>query len=291
MSGFAVRQAAPGSIARLQRSGSGRFYNRIVLSITASLAVLSYRGVLGGGALAQSVLFDFDNAPVHSPLPLSLTVGGVTAHFSATGQGFSIQAANVLGFTPVGFSGACIYPSSVFAADLIIDFDSPLTSFSILYAPEEYACDSSATMKATAYTAGAVVGSSTTNANAGTWPSETLAFSSAQSFDQVVIHYQAPPVTGGDWGPIFMADNMIVTPAPPPIVLTNVMKLPNGNLAFDFTGTIGGSYTVLTAASPEVPIGQWTSLGPPVESVPGQFHFEDAITGGISGRFYQVRSP
>lgn len=28
-----------------------------------------------------------------------------------------------------------------------------------------------------------------------------------------MIHYDAPPITGGDYGPIFMADNLIVTPA------------------------------------------------------------------------------
>ena len=89
-------------------------------------------------AEAGPVLFDFDNATVHSPLPLNLTVDGITAHFTATGQGFSIQEANVLGFTPVDFSGLIIYPNSVFAADLLVGFSESLTDFSILYAPEEY---------------------------------------------------------------------------------------------------------------------------------------------------------
>ncbi len=44
-------------------------------------------------AQAQSVLFDFDNAPLLSPLPINLTVGGITANFTATGQGYSIQQA------------------------------------------------------------------------------------------------------------------------------------------------------------------------------------------------------
>ena len=70
--------------------------------------------------------FDFDSAPVHSSLPISLTVGGVTAQFSASGSGFSIQPANTLGFTPAGFGGLCLYPNSVFAADLSISFDQVL---------------------------------------------------------------------------------------------------------------------------------------------------------------------
>jgi hypothetical protein len=165
-------------------------------------------------ARADIVLFDFDNAPLHAPLPVDLTVGGVTAHLTATGQGFSIQQANVLGFTPAGFSGNCIYPNSVFQADLNVAFSHTLTAFSILYAPEEYATDSSARMRVTAFMNGTFVGTNTTTADPpGTWPSATLSFSSLSEFNSVVVHYDAPPPTGGDYGPIFMADNMSVTTA------------------------------------------------------------------------------
>ena len=164
---------------------------------------------------SASVLFDFDTAPAHSPLPIDLTVGGITAHFSATGQGFSIQRADTMGFTPAGFAGNCIYPSSVFAADLLVGFSRKLTDFSILYAPQELACDSSATMRATAYMNSSFVGTNTMVADPpGTWPTATLGFSSISGFNNVVVHYDQRPPTGGDWGPIFMADNMNVTSAP-----------------------------------------------------------------------------
>jgi len=163
-------------------------------------------------AHADTILFDFDNAPLHVPLPLDVTSGPLTAHLSATGEGFSIQTADVLGFTPAGFSGYAIYPSSVFAADLLVAFSSPVQGVSILYAPEEYACDSSATMRITAYLGLAFVGTATATASApGTWPTGTLAIATATPFDNVVIHYESPPPTGGDWGPIFMADNMFAT--------------------------------------------------------------------------------
>jgi hypothetical protein len=90
-----------------------------------------------------------------------------------------------------------------------------LTDFSILYAPEEYACDSSARMRVTGYSDNAFVATSTMTAEAGTWPTATLSLTSAISFNRVVVHYDAPPPTGGDWGPIFMADNMNVTAAVP----------------------------------------------------------------------------
>lgn len=161
---------------------------------------------------AQSVLFDFDSAPLNTRLPLDVSVGSLTAHLSATDQGYSIQRADSLGFTPAGFAGHSIYPSSVFAADLLIGFSQTLQDFSIMYAPEEYGCDSSATLRVTAYRGTTFVATATTTAPVpGTWPTGVLALSAQQAFDNVVVHYDAAPPTGGDWGPIFMADNMIVT--------------------------------------------------------------------------------
>ncbi|HXR46592.1 MAG TPA: hypothetical protein VN784_04055 [Candidatus Limnocylindrales bacterium] len=244
-------------------------------------------------AQAQSVLFNFENAPQYTPLPITLTVGGVTAHFSATGQGFSIQLYNCQGLSPVGFSGLCIYPSSIYAADLIVDFSPSLTDFSILYAPEEYACDSSATMRVTAYLNGALVGTATTNAQAGTWPSETLRFSSPQTFNHVVVHYDAAPVTGGDYGPVFMADNMAVTPAPPPIVLGQATVRANGAFQFAFTNTPGSTCTVWSTTNVTLPLANWTALGAVTENPPGSgsFRFTDMQATNLPQCFYRVSSP
>jgi hypothetical protein len=116
---------------------------------------------------------------------------------------------------PVGFSGQFVYPSSVFAADLTVDFSVPLTAFSTLYAPDELACDDSARMRVTAYRNGAWVGTETTTAsNPGTYPVSTLACAFALGFDRVVIHYDAPPPTCHDYGVIFICDNMNITLAP-----------------------------------------------------------------------------
>ena len=131
---------------------------RAVLILTGGLSFFA------AGANAQSVLFDFDSLPAHSGLPANYTVGGITASFSATGQGFSIQPADTMGFTPVGFAGNCIYPNSVYASDLLIGFSTPLTDFSILYAPQELGCDTSAIMRVTAYLGGALVGTATATA-------------------------------------------------------------------------------------------------------------------------------
>lgn len=185
--------------------------------MNSKLALGAVVMVLGAFPLpAQSVLFDFDSAAAHSTLPLSLSSDGVTALFSGTGQGFSIQPANTLGFTPSGFSGNCLYPNSVFASDLQISFSQSLTALAILYAPEEYACDSSATLRVTAFMDSTEVGTATMVADPpGTWPSATLSINPAAPFNNVVIHYDSAPPTGGDWGPIFMADNLSITAAVP----------------------------------------------------------------------------
>lgn len=173
-------------------------------------------GLVAATAHAQSVLFDFENATQGSPLPISLTVGGITASFSATGQGYSIQPANTMGFTPPGFAGLCVYPSSIYLADLLVSYSQPLQDFSILYAPQELGCDDSATMRVTGYLGAVFVATNTTTAPVpGTWPTGTLTLTAPQGFDHVVVHYDARPPTCQDWGPIFMADNMIVTPAVP----------------------------------------------------------------------------
>src|SRR5689334_9952941 len=92
----------------------------------------------------------------------------------------------LLGFTPVGVSGYCIYPNSVFPADLLVGFDQTMYDFSLLYAPEEYSCNSSARMKVTAYMNGSPVGSNTAVANPGTWPTQTLGFSSSGQIRSVL---------------------------------------------------------------------------------------------------------
>lgn len=169
-------------------------------------------------ALSQTVLFDFDNAPLYTSLPINQTAGGITAWLSATGQGYSIQNANVMGFTPPGFAGRIIYPNSIFIADLLVHFNQVISDFSIMYACQELGCDDAATMRVTAYLNGSYVGTNTRTATfPGTWPVDTLRCS-FQGFDSVVVHYDHPPPTCQDYGTIFIADNMRVTPVPVSVI-------------------------------------------------------------------------
>ncbi len=176
-------------------------------------------------ALAQSVLFTFDNAPPYTPLPLNVVVDGLTASLSATGQGYSIQSAGAVPVVPVGFSGNFIYPSSIYGADLIVAFDQPITAFSIQYATYELACDDSATVRVTASMNSTYVGTNTANATplcVCTYTVNTLAFSSPQAFNHVVIRYDQRPATCQDYVGIIFMDNMQVTLASsPPVCYAN----------------------------------------------------------------------
>jgi len=263
---------------------------------TEILIVLS--GLLSLRVEAQSVLFDFDSLAAHSGLPAVYTVGGITANFTATGPGFSIQPANTLGFTPVGFGGNCVYPNSISAADLLVSFSAPLTDFSILYATQELACDSSATMRVTAYSNGTFVATATTNATWNctcTYTAQLLPISSPQPFNSVVVHYDAPPLPipnpCQDYGVIFLADNMTVTPAPPPIILNNPTKLANGAFQFSFTNTPSALFTVFGTTNPALPLSNWTTLAGLLEPAPGQFQFTDSQATNLPRRFYRVTSP
>ena len=190
----------------------GGKYKRFFTSCIVAFILISCTAPVN----SQAVLFDFDNAPLYTALPITLTVNGIIALFSATGQGYSIQNANTIGFTPPGFSGRIVYPSSVYLSDLRVGFDTTITAFSIMYSCQELGCDDAATMRVTAYKNGVYVGTNTRTATfPGTWPVDTLRCAFAQGFDSVVVHYASPPPTCQDYGVIFMADNMRVTPLNP----------------------------------------------------------------------------
>lgn len=171
---------------------------------------------------AQAVLFDFDDLVLlHAPLPLDITKSGLTAHLSATGDGYSIQDPMQTILTlPTGFSGYALNPNSVFLADLLVRFDVPLSDFSIMVAPQELTCDSTATLRVTAYIGTTFVATATVFAAATDppppyfWSSSTLSLSASQGFDHLVVHYDSPPPLPCDYGVIFVADNMYATPQP-----------------------------------------------------------------------------
>ena len=120
---------------------------------------------------------------------------------------------------------------------------------------------------------------------------ETLRFSSTQVFNNVVVHYDKPPVTGGDYGCISLADNMAVTPAPPPIILNQARMLGNGTLQLAFTNSPGLTFTAVRPTNLALPLTNWYVLGTFTEISAGSYQFTDLQATNRTHCYYRVRSP
>jgi len=174
-------------------------------------ALLALVTISGMAMSVRATLFDFNAAGEYTPLPINQVADGIKAQFLGD---YSVQLPTVSGVTPVGFTGLCLAPSNT-AKDLTITFSTVISDFSILYAPQELACDSSATMRAYAYMDTTLLGYNDQVASPpGTWPSATLSYSNPAGFNKVVVHYQSRPPTGGDYGSVFLSDNVNVTALP-----------------------------------------------------------------------------
>jgi hypothetical protein len=68
-------------------------------------------------------------------------------------------------------------------------------------------------------------------------------------------------------------------------------KLPGGAFQFGFTNLSGAGFTVLGTTNLSLPLSNWTVLGAPVESPPGQYQFTDTQATNVPVRFYRVSSP
>lgn len=76
-----------------------------------------------------------------------------------------------------------------------------------------------------------------------------------------------------------------------PVTLTGVQVLSPGVVTFSFTNFPGTTFEVITTTNLALPLSQWTSLGAPMSSGPGQFQFTSSATTNDVKRFYGVRVP
>ena len=78
-------------------------------------------------------------------------------------------------------------------------------------------------------------------------------------------------------------------PAIPP-TLTNVRKLPDGSLRFNFTNNPGAGFSALVSTNPALPLSNWTTMGGITEISSGHFQFTDTYSTNYPQRFYRLRS-
>lgn len=226
---------------------------------------------LASVASAQNVLFTFDELTPYRSLPVQTTQAGITATMSgATFYNYSIQLVGTVGIAPVGMSGNYIFPNTVYKEDLVATFSQDLIDFSIMYAPQELATDSSCTMRLTVFKGTTQVGTTTYKITTEpfVWPTGTIRLTTTQPFNRAVVHYDKPPATGGDYGVIFVADNMKVTPAPVTTVVSGHVILGG------FVGpTVPGAFQV------EVRNGSVTEPHTVNVGIDGSYQFSTNQTG------------
>lgn len=199
---------------------------------------------------AQNALFTFDDVPYHTPLPINVSSNGITAHMTGGLYNYSVQQWGTLGIAPTGMSGNYIWPNSVYLSDLSAEFDTWLNRFSILYAPQELNTDSSCQMKVTVYLGATLVGTAYYRITTEPyfWPTGQLQITTTLPFNRAVVHYNAPPPTGGDYGVIFVADNMEVTGYSGAIPVSGIITLQDSvssshNATLEFRPVGGGAAT------------------------------------------------
>jgi hypothetical protein len=76
-----------------------------------------------------------------------------------------------------------------------------------------------------------------------------------------------------------------------PIILHEAEWLAGGSFHFTFTNNPSLPFTALLATNGALPLSQWTVLGSPTETSPGQYQFTDSQANNGAARFYRVRSP
>lgn len=163
-------------------------------------------------AAASTALFDFENQPIFTETPFTLTTGHVSATFSGPADvepgAFGISS-NFL--TPTGFQyqrmqGDFLTIGSAFGASgsaLTITFSAPVTAFSVNFAIDDPAA---ASIFSVATSAGGAASSGGALSGGFRYPEGTLSFTGA-AFNSVT--FQSTAID-------FQIDNLQVTTAPVP---------------------------------------------------------------------------
>lgn len=181
-------------------------------------------------AKAQTVIFNFDTGTPTlargQNLPFDQTAGGITAQFSSpSGAAFSVQSDATTGWKLSQFSGNYLYDNNQNRNVLSIKFSQQLTKITLTFATADFQqVEIPTTLQLTAYldsNGTPAVGSATAHGTYGTdtMPMGTLTFDSGgRPFNlvEIVAAFQPLGATA------FLADNVTVTPATIPHVLSTV---------------------------------------------------------------------
>jgi alpha-tubulin suppressor-like RCC1 family protein len=279
--------------------GVSALYGKTVVSVSAgerhSLALCSDGSVAawggnGGGALGNNSTIQH-NAPVAVNRASGISaLHGKTVVSIAAGAGHSLALCSDGSVAAWGdnFDGALgdnttsrrLVPVAVSAAPAV----SALYGKSVVTIAAGYghslAMCSDGTVAAWGYNSYGELGDKTTSNRLVPVEASTNPLAASQRFARVVSGSYA-------------AHTLALVAAPPalPIILSELQTMSRGSFRFIFTGTPGGSFGVLTATNPALPLDNWTLLTGLTEVLPGQFQFSDPDATNSPRRFYRIRSP
>ena len=233
-----------------------------------SATLLALLGLwLGNLAGAQTATFDLDTAtPALTPgqtVPFDQTAGAVTAHFSASSGGFSVQNYNTTFLILPRFSGNYLFPNSGDPGVLVIQFSQQITNLVMDFATAEATPNENRTpIQLTAYTNSTStppVGTLVQVGNFGTngIPMGTLTFNSATPFNLVTLMLTTNLATG------FLVDNLVVkVSGGTNFTIATSASPPNGGTTTGAATYLSGApVTVLAEAHPGYAFVNWTENG------------------------------
>ena len=233
-----------------------------------SATLLALLGLwLGNLAGAQTATFDLDTAtPTLTPgqtVPFDQTAGAVTAHFSASSGGFSVQNYNTTFLILPRFSGNYLFPNSGDPGVLVIQFSQQITNLVMDFATAEATPNENRTpIQLTAYTNSTStppVGTLVQVGNFGTngIPMGTLTFNSATPFNLVTLMLTTNLATG------FLVDNLVVkVSGGTNFTIATSASPPNGGTTTGAATYLSGApVTVLAEAHPGYAFVNWTENG------------------------------
>jgi hypothetical protein len=76
-----------------------------------------------------------------------------------------------------------------------------------------------------------------------------------------------------------------------PLTLTRPAPQASGGFQLGFTSVSDVLFRVLASTDPTLPLSQWSVLGYPTETTPGQYVFTDSQSANYPARFYRVTYP
>lgn len=239
-------------------------------------------------AAGQTVTFDFDTGSpvltVGRNIPMTQTVGSMTALFMPLSGSFSVQTDVSAGIHLSQFSGKYLYPNAVFGAALRIDLSEEASAVTLLFATTDNPAIETPTrvvLTALSVASGAtnVVGVVTNRADYGadTFPTSTITLDGgARTFNRLEMR----PIAGGP--STFLVDNVVLTQVP----RLSIRAATNSTVLVTWPAAAAGYSLQSNGVAGSI---GWADLNKPVEVVNGVNQV--SIPAVATQEFYRLVHP